>query len=139
VFCAVFVACKTGFSVLTEDGGKHCVTSSGVLAATGHVMEFKYNQGKNTGMDLKLFVTVFVTIFIAELGDKTQLATFLYAANKEVSKTTVFFAASLALVATSALGVLAGSVLSHYVNERYLNLAAALGFIAIGTWILVKS
>lgn len=89
-------------------------------------------------MDWKIFATVFATIFIAELGDKTQLATLLYAADKDVNKLLVFAAASLALVMTSALGVLGGSILTHYVSERSLNVIAGVGFIAIGVWILVR-
>lgn len=89
-------------------------------------------------MDWKIFATVFATIFIAELGDKTQLATLLYAADKDVNKLLVFAAASLALVMTSALGVLGGSILTHYVSERSLNVIAGVGFIAIGVWILIR-
>lgn len=90
-------------------------------------------------MDLKLLLTVFATVFIAELGDKTQLATLLFAADKEVSKWTVFTAASLALIATTAIGVLAGSALSQYVSERQLHLVAGIGFIVIGIWTLWKA
>lgn len=57
-------------------------------------------------MDYKVFATIFITVFIAELGDKTQLATLLFASDKEVSKMTVFIGASLALVTASAIGVL---------------------------------
>ena len=89
-------------------------------------------------MDWKIFATVFATIFIAELGDKTQLATLLYAADKDVNKLLVFAAASLALVMTSALGVLGGSIVANYVSERSLNVVAGVGFIAIGVWILVR-
>ena len=80
-------------------------------------------------MDWKIFLTVFVAVFIAELGDKTQLATMLFAADKEVSKYTVFFAASAALVVASAIGVLAGSLLSEYINVKYLQYIAGVGFI----------
>ena len=90
-------------------------------------------------MGPKVFLAVFVSIFIAELGDKTQLATMLFAADKDVRKTTVFLAASLALVVASALGVLAGSVLSGYINEKYLHDIAGLGFIAIGLMILYEA
>ena len=90
-------------------------------------------------MDLKIFFTVFGAIFIAELGDKTQLATMLFATDKEVSKYTVFLAASAALVVASALGVLAGSLLSEYINEKYLHYIAGVGFIAIGAFTLFKA
>ena len=90
-------------------------------------------------MDWKIFFTIFGAVFIAELGDKTQLATMLFAADKEVNKYLVFFAASLALVVASALGVLAGSLLSEYINEKYLHYIAGLGFIAIGAVILYKA
>ena len=90
-------------------------------------------------MDLKLLSTVFTMIFIAELGDKTQLATLLFAADRDVSKMTVFIGASLALVLTSALGVVAGSYLSAYVNERYLHYIAGAGFVAIGLWTLLRA
>ena len=60
-------------------------------------------------MDWRVFLTIFGSVFIAELGDKTQLATMLFASDKEVSKYTVFLAASAALVVAAAFGVLAGS------------------------------
>jgi putative Ca2+/H+ antiporter (TMEM165/GDT1 family) len=90
-------------------------------------------------MDWKVFLTVFAAVFVAELGDKTQLATMLFASDREVSKLTVFFAASLALVVASAIGVLAGSVMSHYINEKYLHIIAGAGFVVIGLWILVRA
>lgn len=83
-------------------------------------------------MDWKVFITIFGAVFIAELGDKTQLATMLFAADKEVNKYMVFVAASAALVVASALGVLAGSLLSEFINEKYLHYIAGIGFIAIG-------
>jgi putative Ca2+/H+ antiporter (TMEM165/GDT1 family) len=83
-------------------------------------------------MDWKIFLTIFGAIFVAELGDKTQLATMLFAADKEVNKYRVFAAASVALVFASALGVLAGSLLAEYINEKYLHYIAGIGFIAIG-------
>lgn len=89
-------------------------------------------------MELKVLLTVFLTVFVAELGDKTQLATMLFASDKEVSKWVVFAGASLALVATSALGVLAGGVIGQWVTPRQLQLVAGLGFIAIGLWTLFK-
>lgn len=90
-------------------------------------------------MDLKILFTVFASVFVAELGDKTQLATMLFASNKEVSKLTIFLGASLALILTSALGVLLGTVISNYVSEKQLKYIAGMGFIAIGVWTLVRS
>lgn len=88
-------------------------------------------------MDLKLFATVFATIFVAELGDKTQLATLLYASDAAHPKLTVFAASAAALVLTSALGVLAGSLVAEYVNPRTVRWVAGLGFIAVGVWVLL--
>ena len=90
-------------------------------------------------MEYKVLFTVFTAVFIAELGDKTQLATMLFAADKQVSKLTVFAGASLALILASAIGVLAGSLISQFVSEKQLNYVAGLGFIGIGIWTLVRS
>lgn len=87
---------------------------------------------------IKIFLTIFVTVFLAELGDKTQLATLLFATEKEVSKWLVFFAASAALIFATAIGVLAGDLLSRFINPDYLEKIAALGFIAIGVWMFFK-
>ena len=88
-------------------------------------------------MDLKLFATVFATIFVAELGDKTQLATLLYASDAAHPKLTVFAASAAALVLTSALGVLAGSLVAEHVNPRVVRWIAGLGFIAVGVFVLL--
>ena len=90
-------------------------------------------------MDWKIFITIFVAVFIAELGDKTQLATMLFATDKEVSKYTVFFAASAALMVASAIGVLAGSLLAEYINVKYLHYIAGIGFILIGAFTLYNA
>jgi putative Ca2+/H+ antiporter (TMEM165/GDT1 family) len=87
-------------------------------------------------MDLRLFATVFASIFVAELGDKTQLATLLFASQSAHPKLTVFAASASALVLTSAIGVLAGAWVSQHVSERTLQWVAGAGFIAIGAWIL---
>ena len=90
-------------------------------------------------MELKVFFTVFVAVFIAELGDKTQLATMLFAADKEVSKWTVFLGASAVLLVATAIGVIAGALFSEYINEKYLNYLAGAGFILIGAFTLVRA
>ena len=90
-------------------------------------------------MEYKVLFTVFWVVFLAELGDKTQLATMLFAADKEVSKLTVFIGASLALIIASGIGVLAGSVISEYISEKHLQYIAGIGFITIGFWTLIKA
>jgi putative Ca2+/H+ antiporter (TMEM165/GDT1 family) len=90
-------------------------------------------------MDPKLFLTVFGTIFLAEIGDKTQLATLLYAADAHNPKLTVFAAAAAALVAASALGILAGGLISQHVDPRALSWIAGVGFIAVGIWTILRA
>jgi putative Ca2+/H+ antiporter (TMEM165/GDT1 family) len=90
-------------------------------------------------MELKVFFTVFAAVFIAELGDKTQLATMLFAADKEVSKWTVLLGASAALVFATVIGVIAGTLLSEHINEKYLSYLAGAGFILIGAFTLARA
>lgn len=90
-------------------------------------------------MNLKALALIFGTVFLAELGDKTQLATLLFAADVRNNPWLVFVAASLALVCAAAMGVLAGAFLAHHVNTRALLIAAGIGFIAIGAWTLVTA
>lgn len=87
-------------------------------------------------MDWKIFATVFASVFIAEMADKTQLVTLLFASDREVSKMTVFLGSASALVLTSALGVAAGTLLSHVVNVKMMSIIAGAGFILIGLWTL---
>jgi putative Ca2+/H+ antiporter (TMEM165/GDT1 family) len=90
-------------------------------------------------MDPKVFLTVFAAVFLAELGDKTQLATMLFAADRAVSKLTIFIAASMALIVATAIGVLAGGIIAQYVSPKMLNYVAGAGFIGIGIWTLVRA
>lgn len=87
---------------------------------------------------MKIFITAFVTVFLAELGDKTQIATLLFAADKEHSKLLIFFAAASALVLTSAIGVLFGGMLSNYLDEKTLKMIGGFGFLAVGLWTLLR-
>ena len=83
-------------------------------------------------MDLKLFAITFVAVFLAELGDKTQLATMSFAAGNRHALLLVFAASSLALVTTSAIGVLAGGALSRWIDPKYIKIGAGILFILIG-------
>jgi putative Ca2+/H+ antiporter (TMEM165/GDT1 family) len=89
-------------------------------------------------MDWKLFATTFAAIFVAELGDKTQLATLSLAAEAK-SRWVVFAASALALVATSAIAVLAGDVVARFIPPIWLKRGAAVLFVVLGVWMLVKS
>lgn len=90
-------------------------------------------------MDLRLLTTVFSTVFLAELGDKTQLATMLFAAEGSHARLTIFVGAASALVLTSAIGVIAGAVIGKYVSPRVLSYVAGAGFVAIGLWTIAKA
>ncbi len=90
-------------------------------------------------MDIKSFAIVFGSVFLAELGDKTQLATLLFAAKGSMSLITVFAAASLALLTSTAIAVLAGSAITEYVEPRYLSYVAGGGFLIIGIWTILQA
>jgi len=89
-------------------------------------------------MDLKTAALIFASVFVAELGDKTQLATLLFASDESVGKITVFLSASLALVLSVAIAVVAGELVSRYVSPATLRYVAGVGFIAIGAWTLLS-
>lgn len=80
---------------------------------------------------------VFLSVFLAELGDKTQLATLLFAADQKLSRVGIFAAASAALVFSSLLAVLFGAQISRIASPSTLKVMAGLGFIGIGLWMLV--
>jgi Ca2+/H+ antiporter, TMEM165/GDT1 family len=86
-------------------------------------------------MDWKIFGTAFLTLFLAELGDKTQLAVITMSAKAE-SKLAVFAGASLALILVTLLGVLAGSILTQFVPVEWLQRIVAVAFIVIGVLML---
>ena len=82
--------------------------------------------------------SIFVTVFFAELGDKTPLATLLFAADPQVSRVGVFCASAGALVLSSLLAVLIGGQLSAVVSPRILKIVAGIGFVVIGGWLLFE-
>ena len=84
----------------------------------------------------QLLAGVDPVVFVAELGDKTQLATMLYASDAENPRLTVFAASAAALVLSSAIGVVAGHAISEYVSPTVVRWVAGLGFVAVGVWIL---
>lgn len=87
-------------------------------------------------MDIKIFAAVFASIFLAELGDKTQLATLLLASDRGINKVALFAAAASALVLATLMAVVAGSFISRWISPQVIKVIAGIGFIAIGIWVL---
>ncbi len=79
-------------------------------------------------------LVIFATVFFAELGDKTQLATVLFATDKEQSRWLIFFAAASALVLSTAIAVVLGTLAEKYLTAIPLKLIAGIGFVMIGAW-----
>jgi len=87
-------------------------------------------------MDFKVLLTTFATIFLAELGDKTQLATFAFSAETK-SRVSVFIGSAGALVLTSLLGVLLGAAISKLIPPNFLNMGAGVLFVILGIWMIL--
>lgn len=84
------------------------------------------------------FATIFLTVFLAEIGDKTQLATMLFSAKGEASKWLVFAGSATALVLAAAIGVVVGGQLEKLISPSTLQVIAGVGFICVGVWTLVS-
>lgn len=89
-------------------------------------------------MDFKVLLTTFGLIFLAELGDKTQLATFAFAAESK-SRLAVFLGSACALLLTSLLAVVFGSTISRLIPPNYIKLGAGALFVLLGLWMLLSS
>ena len=87
-------------------------------------------------MDFKVLLTTFATIFLAELGDKTQLATFAFSAETK-SRVSVFIGSAGALVLTSLLGVLLGAAISKMIPPNFLKMGAGVLFVILGIWMIL--
>ncbi len=90
-------------------------------------------------MDWKLWASTFGAVFLAELGDKTQLATFSVASANAGSRITVFTASALALVTTSAIAVLVGGLAVKAIPLVWIKRAAGALFVGIGLLYLAQS
>ncbi len=86
-------------------------------------------------MDWRTLTATFTLVFLAELGDKTQLATMLLAAESR-SLASVFLGAAGALVLSALLGVVAGDLLQRLLPLRYVQVFAGVAFIAVGLLLL---
>jgi len=85
----------------------------------------------------KTFITTFSLVFLAELGDKTQLSTMLLAAHNE-SYISVFLGAALALIANAFIGVFLGSFISKSIPMPYIHTGAGIAFIIIGVLLITQ-
>tara|TARA_R110002072_G_scaffold534_6_gene4078 strand:+ start:253177 stop:253449 length:273 start_codon:yes stop_codon:yes gene_type:complete len=88
-------------------------------------------------MDYSVFITTFITIFLAEIGDKTQFAA-MAAASQTNSIYSVLLATVLALSLAGTLGVISGSLLSRFIDPVKMKYISGCAFIMMGAWILVK-
>lgn len=89
-------------------------------------------------MNWQVLGSTFLMIFLAELGDKTQISTFAFASESR-ARLSVFLGAAAALVCTSAMGVLLGAVAGKFVPERVMKFVAAAIFLGFGGWTLVQA
>lgn len=87
-------------------------------------------------MDLKAFAVTFGLVFLAELGDKTQLTTMMLAARTR-SPALIFMAAGLALILSSLIGVVFGEALTRLIPLRYIQIGAGGAFVIIGALLLL--
>ncbi|MCG6894986.1 MAG: TMEM165/GDT1 family protein [Desulfobacteraceae bacterium] len=85
-----------------------------------------------------MMVTTFVMVFLAELGDKTQLATFCLSADCD-SNLSVFIGSATALVLSSLIAVLLGAAFSRFVPAHYIKLGAGAFFVLVGFWTLYSA
>ncbi len=83
---------------------------------------------------MQQFLVIFLTVFIAELGDKTQLATLCFTLGRTHHPAFVFIAAAVALVVATAIAVALGMLAERYLTMIPLKLIAGFGFLAIGAW-----
>jgi putative Ca2+/H+ antiporter (TMEM165/GDT1 family) len=97
-------------------------------------IKFEFETRRN--MDWRVLFTTFGIIFLAEMGDKTQLAAMTMAAEKK-RPWEVFFGASLALVTVSAVGIIVGTALGQYLPVEWIKRVAGAAFVVIGLLILI--
>jgi putative Ca2+/H+ antiporter (TMEM165/GDT1 family) len=87
---------------------------------------------------MRELLTMFVTVFVAELGDKTQIATLLFASEGKARPLTVFAASAAALVLATAVSVVVGTTASRFLEGVPVRLIAGSGFILMGVWTLAQ-
>jgi putative Ca2+/H+ antiporter (TMEM165/GDT1 family) len=96
------------------------------------------NGGTDVAINIQVLGSAFLMIFLAELGDKTQISTLAFASESK-SPLSVFLGAALALVCTSFIGVMLGGVVGKFVPVRIMKFAASFVFLGFGAWTLVQA
>ena len=94
--------------------------------------------GRGMVVNWQVLGSAFFMIFLAELGDKTQISTFAFASESK-SPLSVFLGAALALVCSSFIGVVLGGVVGRFVPDRIMKFVAAAVFLGFGAWTLVQA
>jgi len=90
-------------------------------------------------LNLKVFFLIFITVFLAELGDKTNITTFLFSTHPEISRVSIFVSATLAFMAASVLSIAAGTLLGNTIPHRIINLITGAIFVLIGLILLISA
>ncbi len=88
-------------------------------------------------MDIKTFLLTFITIFLAEIGDKTQFMVFAFSIKNPSYRLSVFLGACCALVLSSLIAVVLGEIVAKFIPLEYLRTGCAFLFIGIGVWMLI--
>ena len=87
---------------------------------------------------MSAFFAVFLTVLLAELGDKTQIATLLFSTDSKLAPLYVFFASAAALIVSSAIAVLAGTLAKTYLQQIPLKLISGIIFVIMGGWTIYE-
>jgi len=87
---------------------------------------------------MSAFFAVFLTVLLAELGDKTQIATLLFSTDSKLAPLYVFFASAAALIVSSAIAVLAGTFAKTYLQQIPLKLISGIIFVIMGGWTIYE-
>ena len=95
------------------------------------------NQSKDSATFISILITSFSTIFLAELGDKTQLATLMLSAQSG-KPVIIFTAAALALILTSLLGVLIGQWIANNLPRQRLKVVSGIIMLSLGLYLVIQ-
>ncbi len=85
---------------------------------------------------MEIFFKIFISIFLAELGDKTQMASIIFSSNDPSNKWIIFLASSMALVFSSFLGVMIGSWIASMGLEKYIRIVGGIIFVILGVFMI---